>query len=231
MKTIYIVLISLLGTAALATGGFFAVRYIIDNYDRPEPITYIPEANLGTTQSNKYRTPDLQREHAKGRVASIQLDNNDYSETNYYDRDGWLLFGKSYPDHDDLTYKRNSLNQLVKLSWSTGEFDDFHVVLEWSYKKKGFISKSTGYGYEHQWSGEYIYDQDDNLIKIKEFHEGEGDNYTEVYTYSNYDFDDRGNWISRSVKHVFTIYNDYECKDVYETETNYFTETRVITYY
>ena len=233
MKTIYIVLISLLGTAALATGGFFAVRYIIDNHDRPEPITYIPEENLGDIRSVKYRTPDLQMEHAQGKVYSILVEGNDniFPVTKYYDRDGWLLVGQTYPDCEDLTHKRNSSNQLIKLSWSIGEFDGARIEYEWKYNKKGFISKTVGAGYEHGWSGEYSYDKDDNLIKIKEFHTGEGDAYTEEFTYSNYKFDKHGNWISRSVKHVFIIYNDYEYNDIYDTETNYFTETREITYY
>ena len=238
MKKLPLILIIISAAVVLSLCAVMLVDHLSkDNNDDRRIVTSLPEnPSECVSQSKEYKTPDLQMVHAKGNVKCIKVtsaQSTDYLTTYHFDKEGWLLIEKSlleYQFHskeDGYDYKRNSQHQLVNIRRMTNsEFGG--VTREYQYNKKGFVSKYIGGGYEHFWIGECTYDSNDNLIKIFESHEGDGDDYTETYTYSNYKLDSRGNWISRSVKYNNSLGSEWA---EYINVPSSYTEKRKITYY
>ena len=243
MKPIYTIILTALGGIVLGAVGFMAVDYFTKDQNQRTPVTALPGDtttvmvdSVATPPPPTYKSPDLQMELAKGDVRKIvtykkEGSSKELLSTENYDPEGWLNIANN-PDYEDCKIKRNSQKQIISMKWENNEFVDVtEFGSDYKYNKDGFLKTKTFSGYEWGYVGKFTYNNNNDLIKYYKEEYAEGDNYDIIMTYSNYEYDQMGNWISRKVKEVYKMYEDYEKKKVYETETSTYTETRVITYY
>ncbi|MBR5828397.1 MAG: hypothetical protein IKY49_04090 [Paludibacteraceae bacterium] len=227
MKNIYVILIGIVAGACLAIGGIMLVNHLGENSNGDRALATEQSAHpLEAIDLPPYKSPDLQMEMARGNVRSIEFKNTDGALIVYnYTHDGM--------NEEELegVFERNELGQIVS----------YYDSDSYTYNKDGFISETKRWVETCYMVSKYEYNEYNELVKEVEkiFNEGMYDDelaHEAVYVYSNYKYDDCGNWISRSVKverkkkHV-----DYDIPvDVHSPkyDTDVFrTEKRKITYY
>jgi hypothetical protein len=248
MKQLHLIIISAAAGIVLTAASFLVVNHLVND----DPIGDYLESISVYEKTLDYKTPDLQMVLAKGDVARIRLfncDTTDWSNTepyqdSYYDIYGWHIdVDHFYIDNFDCfkkyvaTIERNSKAQKVKTKLSSPpkydcDGDMAGMNNSWStysYNSRGFLSTVEFRGLEHGFKTKYYYNNYDE--QIKSVTEKSVVELCVIITksYSNYKYDDHGNWISRDVvKTEVSCYSEYADENPAPTT---FTETREITYY
>jgi hypothetical protein len=207
-KLPYILLIICVGVG-LAIGAVMLVDHLSkDKYDGRRLVTEQPDhlAQDEVLDVSQYKSPDLQMQLAKGNVNSIEFE---YEKLNYTPN-GLLI--KNY---DYIDIKRNEKGQIISILQSEEEVSEDGYY--YTYDNNGFVKELThGFacfveGESSQSYTKYTY-KGEELMKEETrewddtWHSGEdGVNdakieSTTITTYTNYEYDNRGNWISREMK-------------------------------
>jgi hypothetical protein len=207
-KLPYILLIICVGVG-LAIGAVMLVDHLSkDKYDGRRLVTEQPDhlAQDEVLDVSQYKSPDLQMQLAKGNVKSIEFE---YEKLNYTPN-GLLI--KNY---DYIDIKRNEKGQIISILQSEEEVSEDGYY--YTYDNNGFVKELThGFacfveGESSQSYTKYTY-KGEELMKEETrewddtWHSGEdGVNdakieSTTITTYTNYEYDNRGNWISREMK-------------------------------
>lgn len=183
-----------------------------------------------------YKTPDLRMLQVKGNVKYIMFTKDCpasgfKSAYCYFDRNGWIDVNKTF--YSKTTVKRNGSWQLVAIEREYEAFvDGFDMPLgyysEWSYNSSGFVTKIANSEWEWANTDIYIYDSNDVLIEKRTEWDSNGDSGYDIYTYSSYKYDSRGNWISR---YVTVRRKSYDIEGDFSTTSESYVEKRVIAYY
>jgi hypothetical protein len=246
-KLPYILLIICVGVG-LAIGAVMLVDHLSkDKYDGRRLVTEQPDhlAQDEVLDVSQYKSPDLQMQLAKGNVKSIEFE---YEKLNYTPN-GLLI--KNY---DYIDIKRNEKGQIISILQSEEEVSEDGYY--YTYDNNGFVKELThGFacfveGESSQSYTKYTY-KGEELMKEETrewddtWHSGEdGVNdakieSTTITTYTNYEYDNRGNWISREMKTETNskLYELDEClgniirfvKE--ENNSNSEIQKRTITYY
>ena len=188
-----------------------------------------------------FTTPDLQLFDIHGHVKSIHA-NFDYlfvkpEKTATFDEEGNWTNPERTMNGIKISYTRDSDGRLVKVNSPKADqmgqyywmaFSDTFVWGDNRVEKilyDGSIMCTA-----------YTYNDDGELIKEVSDTAAEGTNYVDVTTYSNYKYDEQGNWTSRHFKTVSKEYDD-TCEEaggtheLLNSSTTSGTQTRRITYY
>lgn len=179
-------------------------------------------------ERRNFTTPDLAFNELHGHVKKCEWGNeNDwyYPTTHSYNSEGSLVNSKGEYTHE---YTRNKSGQIV-----ADEEDFAKTSFGWSdnrVSQRQLVSceGETAYG---NGATHYFYDNN-GLLTYTTTDGGEGENGTMrnmKTVYSDYEFDDMGNWISR--KSTTTYQVDELGNGSWENHTETNKEVRVITYY
>ena len=178
-------------------------------------------------EGSPYKSYDLQMQLLQGEVDSVSifiyeqpLDSTAEGvllHASNYDENGYLtsfvFFDNEYAD---ILLERDTLGRLMHV-----EDNDLGFDFEWKYDDSGYVVFM--YTDESDFVSEYRYDYNDNheLIQTKRSCFGP-DPMDYTYTYSNYQYDEHGNWISRDVFYTMDI-GDYlkEGVVIYHEEGTY----------
>lgn len=246
-KLPYILLIICAGVG-LAIGAVMLVDHLSkDKYDGRRLVAELPDhlAQDEVLDVSQYKSPDLQMQLAKGNVKSVEFE---YEKLNYTPN-GLLI--KNY---DYIDIKRNEKGQIISILQSEEEVSEEGYY--YTYDNNGFVKELThGFacfveGESYESYTKYTY-KGEELMKEETrewddtWHSGEdGVNdakieSTTITTYTNYEYDNRGNWISREMKTETNskLYELDEClgniirfvKE--ENNSNSEIQKRTITYY
>ncbi|MBR5828394.1 MAG: hypothetical protein IKY49_04075 [Paludibacteraceae bacterium] len=248
-KLPYILLIICAGVG-LAIGAVMLVDHLSkDKYDGRRLVTEQPDhlAQDEVLDVSQYKSPDLQMQLAKGNVNSIEYE---YEKLNYTPN-GLLI---KNDDYITIDIKRNEKGQIISILESAEE-EISEEVYYYTYDNNGFVKEQT-YSYACFVEGEsyesytkYTY-KGEELMKeeTREWADiwGHGDGVeagksesTTIATYTNYKYDNRGNWISREKKRE-TNSKLYELDESLgniirfvkeENNSNSVVQKRTITYY
>lgn len=187
------------------------------------------ESKYATIRS-AYKTPDLQMEQLKGDVKSIKYSSG--FTIDYTPEGRRIVVGEG----DDLFVTRNEEGQLLSVY---NEYEGCEGYSEeWLYNNLGFVSDLSGLVCETDYHTNYVYNENNELVREVTHGSNLGEEYIEIYLYTNYKYDRYGNWISRYVEWSMKPNTDsewyYEDPDYYNetyTDSDSYTETREITYY
>lgn len=172
-----------------------------------------------------FTSPDLLFADLHGKVKTCVWK----SEVTPMHYDGNLSFSKDGTLSPNLNHKftRNKDGYITKINYKKyySDQDFFEYGYTW---KDGKIVSTIFKGWESAGETKCFYDANGLLIKETDESGAEGYTWDSTLTYSNYEFDDMGNWIKRQVTYTFKEYWDDELTD---SQTKYYTETRTITYY
>ena len=183
--------------------------------------------NCSATVYYQFKSPDLQMELARGNVSSIKYNDCKILDYSY---EGW------YDVSEGCRVERNDKNQLVY--FSNGYEGCEMILYEWSYNDKGYIDVESSFLCECERETKYIYNDSNELVRMEISGDNLGDVFIEKYTFTNYQYDSHGNWISRDVRWEMKPDVDSEAYkedpkfyNEYYKENKAYTETRIITYY
>lgn len=204
-----------------------------------DSLPYATPEQSGEEQT--FSTPDLQLFDIHGHVKSIHA-NFDYlfvkpDKTVTFDQDGNWTNPQRSMSNLKISYSRDANGRLIRVYTPNVErneenywmvFDDRFV---WGDNR---VEKILYDGNDMYTA--YTYNNEGELIKEVSDTASEGTNYVDVTTYSNYKYDDHGNWTSRSYKTVSKEYDDVSPEAggthaLLNSSTNSGTQTRTITYY
>ena len=181
-----------------------------------------------------FTTPDLAIKELHGHVAKCEWLYGDGAQqtTLSYNYDGKLISTEC--EGESYTYTRDKNGQIIneiKTTYSLG-----NIVYKYKWKDNKISVKqsvSTTYpdcpiGYS-----DYYFYNSDNLLAYEtsddSVFEGGGQIRNFKTVYSDYKFDEMGNWISRKAKTTYQM--SWEGDETWENHTGKTTEVRVITYY
>jgi hypothetical protein len=248
-KLPYILLIICVGVG-LAIGAVMLVDHLSkDKYDGRRLVTEQPDhlAQDEVLDVSQYKSPDLQMQLAKGNVNSIEFE---YEKLNYTPN-GLLI---KNDDYITINIKRNEKGQIISILESEEEvseegyfytYDNNGFVKELTHRSACFVEGESSESYtKYTYKGEELM-KEETREWDDTWHSGEdGVNdakieSTTITTYTNYEYDNRGNWISREMKTETNskLYELDEClgniirfvKE--ENNSNSEIQKRTITYY
>jgi hypothetical protein len=209
-KLPYILLIICVGVG-LAIGAVMLVDHLSkDKYDGRRLVTEQPDhlAQDEVLDVSQYKSPDLQMQLAKGNVNSIEFE---YEKLNYTPN-GLLI---KNDDYITINIKRNEKGQIISILESEEEVSE--EVYYYTYDNNGFVKELTHRsacfveGESSESYTKYTY-KGEELMKEEtrdwadiwcRGEDGVNDGKIEsttITTYTNYEYDNRGNWISREMK-------------------------------
>jgi hypothetical protein len=246
-KLPYILLIICVGVG-LAIGAVMLVDHLSkDKYDGRRLVTEQPDhlAQDEVLDVSQYKSPDLQMQLAKGNVKSIEFE---YEKLNYTPN-GLLI--KNY---DYIDIKRNEKGQIISILESEEEvseegyyytYDNNGFVKELTHRSACFVEGESSESYtKYTYKGEELMKEEtrdwaDIWCRGEDgVNDGKIESTT-ITTYTNYEYDNRGNWISREMKTETNskLYELDEClgniirfvKE--ENNSNSEIQKRTITYY
>jgi hypothetical protein len=248
MKKLPYILLIICAGVGLAIGAVMLVDHLSkDKYDGRRLVTEQPDhlAQDEVLDVSQYKSPDLQMQLAKGNVKSIEFE---YEKLNYTPN-GLLI--KNY---DYIDIKRNEKGQIISILESEEEvseegyfytYDNNGFVKELTHRSACFVEGESSESYtKYTYKGEELM-KEETREWDDTWHSGEdGVNdakieSTTITTYTNYEYDNRGNWISREMKTETNskLYELDEClgniirfvKE--ENNSNSEIQKRTITYY
>jgi hypothetical protein len=181
-----------------------------DKYDGRRLVTEQPDhlAQDEVLDVSQYKSPDLQMQLAKGNVNSIEFE---YEKLNYTPN-GLLIKNN---DYITVNIKRNEKGQIISILESEEEVSE--EVYYYTYDNNGFVKELTHRsacfveGESSESYTKYTY-KGEELMKEEtrdwadiwcRGEDGVNDGKIEsttITTYTNYEYDNRGNWISREMK-------------------------------
>lgn len=188
----------------------------------------------------EFTSPDLTFFELHGDVSKVEWLNYEYvynPQTLLFDEEG-----KVAPVQDEngiiATFFRNSNGYINQ--WNTGyegEAGEEMYLYEWSNgrvksKLLSFYDSPEFKAEEDRYRYIYHYDDNGNLLTITQAYEGveAGETKDTKIAYSDYKFDDMGNWISRKCTTTFKFRDAYEENPSWENRSTENKEYRVIKY-
>lgn len=182
-----------------------------------------------------FTTPDLAFKELHGHVAKCEWLYGDGAQqtTLSYNYDGKLISTEC--EGESYTYTRDKNGQIIneiKTTYSLG-----NIVYKYKWKdNKISVKQSVSTTYPDYPIGisDYYFYNSDNLLAYEtsddSSFEGGGQIRNFKTVYSDYKFDEMGNWISRKAKTTYQML-DSDGDETWENHTGKTTEFRVITYY
>lgn len=232
--------------AILVIGGGVGYYFYADNKAKKEIALAAEQARLDSIEAARldsirqdsiarrnFTTPDLAFNELHGHVAKCEWLYGDGAQqtTLSYNYDGKLISTEC--EGESYTYTRDKNGQIINEIETTYSLGNIVYKYKWKDNKISVKqSVSTTYldcpiGISH-----YYFYNSDNLLAYEtcDDSDSEGFEFRNLKTvYSDYKFDEMGNWISRKAKTTYQMSRDGD--ETWENHTGKTTEVRVITYY
>lgn len=226
---------------SMGNGGLEPLLVIFDGYY--EFTNAAKQESLETQDACKshdkmFTTPDLQFAEVRGKVRSVQYDSQSSmpavgieGKCFYFTKDGKIDVSKTFLDGYHI--ERNAKLQITTIALDEEDLPNPDEL--WKacgtyciYNNNGLLIEEESAGWEWMSSSSYKYNDDNELIQ-KEIEWTSEDYFGfDVYIYSDYKYDNYGNWISRKVEYMGASGSE---GDDLETTNETYTEARGICYY